>query len=49
MRSSAAWNRDRPTPMMAFSTDSSSANTSGTPIRYFTQPALPKMWSAKLV
>ena len=48
-RSSDAWNSDRATPMMAFSTDSSRAKMSGMPIRYLTQPALPKMWSAKLV
>ena len=48
-RSSDAWNSDRATPMMALSTDSSRAQISGMPIRYLTQPALPKMWSAKLV
>ena len=48
-RSSDAWNSDRATPMMAFNTDSSRAKMSGMPIRYLTQPALPKMWSAKLV
>ena len=35
--------------MMALSTESSRARISGMPIRYLTQPALPKMWSQKLV
>ena len=35
--------------MMALSTERRRAKISGMPITYLTQPALPKMWSAKLV